>query len=57
MVGDRAADVLTAKANNIKSIGALWGYGSMAELSQAGVDMLSVTPKDLPPCIWKVRRR
>jgi phosphoglycolate phosphatase len=36
MVGDRSHDVLGAKAFNIPTIGVLWGYGSRAELTDAG---------------------
>ena len=47
MIGDRAADVLAAKANGVRSIGVLWGYGSAHELVNAGVDMLCQTPSEL----------
>jgi phosphoglycolate phosphatase len=47
MIGDRAADVLAAKANGLRSIGALWGYGSEQELSDAGADLIFQTPSDL----------
>ena len=36
MVGDRSHDVLGAKAFGIPTIGVLWGYGSRAELTDAG---------------------
>ena len=47
MVGDRAADIVAAKANEVRSIGVLWGYGSTAELADAGADMLCRTPSEL----------
>ena len=47
MVGDRAADILAAKANGMHSIGALWGYGSQAELRDAGAEKLCPSPGDL----------
>jgi phosphoglycolate phosphatase len=47
MVGDRAADILAAKANGMHSIGALWGYGSQAELHDAGAERLCSSPGDL----------
>ena len=47
MIGDRAADVLAAKANGVRSIGVLWGYGSAHELLDAGVDILCQTPSEL----------
>lgn len=47
MVGDRAADVWSAKANGVRSIGVLWGYGSERELRDAGADVLCRTPSEL----------
>jgi phosphoglycolate phosphatase len=47
MIGDRAADVLAAKANGLRSVGVLWGYGSERELVEAGADILFHTPHDL----------
>ena len=47
MVGDRAADVRSAKANRVGSIGVLWGYGSEQELLDAGADVLCKTPSEL----------
>lgn len=47
MIGDRAADIIAARANDVRSIGVLWGYGSEAELTDAGADMLCRTPSEL----------
>jgi phosphoglycolate phosphatase len=47
MIGDRAADVRAARANGVRSIGVLWGYGSEHELLDAGVDTLCQTPSEL----------
>ena len=47
MIGDRAADIMAAKANEVRSIGVLWGYGSETELTDAGADMLCRTPSEL----------
>ena len=47
MVGDRAADVRSAKANGVASVGVLWGYGSERELLEAGADVLCKTPSEL----------
>lgn len=38
MIGDRVDDVLAAKAHKVRAIGAGWGYGSRAELIDAGAD-------------------
>jgi phosphoglycolate phosphatase len=47
MIGDRAVDMRAAKANGLRAVGVLWGYGSERELVEAGADMLCRTPKDL----------
>lgn len=47
MVGDREFDILGAKANEVLSIGVLWGYGSRAELEEAGADMVVESVDDL----------
>lgn len=44
MVGDRKYDVLAALHNGLAPIGALWGYGSRAELVSAGATLLCETP-------------
>ncbi len=47
MLGDRYHDIEAAKANAIRSIGALWGYGGRAELEQAGADAIAALPADV----------
>jgi phosphoglycolate phosphatase len=49
MVGDRRADVIAARANGVRAIGALWGYGSRDELLEA--DALCATPCELAACL------
>ena len=48
MVGDRYTDVAAARTHGLRSIGALWGYGTRAELTEAGADALCATPAELP---------
>lgn len=36
MLGDRRYDVAGARANGVLAVGALWGYGTRAELEDAG---------------------
>ena len=48
MIGDRRHDVIGARANRVRAIGVLWGYGSREELEQAGADLLCRAPPDLP---------
>jgi phosphoglycolate phosphatase len=40
MIGDREYDIVGAKANGVRSIGVLWGYGSRGELEMAGADVI-----------------
>lgn len=40
MVGDRDHDILGARANGVRAIGVLWGYGSREELLRAGAERL-----------------
>jgi phosphoglycolate phosphatase len=47
MIGDRAVDIRGARANSIRAIGVLWGYGSQRELVEAGADRLCATPGEL----------
>ena len=47
MVGDRRYDIAGARANGIRGIGALWGYGGREELEAAGADLLASDPDDL----------
>jgi phosphoglycolate phosphatase len=51
MVGDRSLDVIGAKANGVRPVGALWGYGSREELASAGALLLCETPANLPGVI------
>lgn len=55
MVGDRASDIVAAKVNGIRSIGALWGYGDPGELAAAGADALCERPQALPACLPHAR--
>lgn len=47
MVGDRYHDIEGAKANDLKSAGVLWGYGSAEELEQAGADYVLASSSEL----------
>jgi phosphoglycolate phosphatase len=47
MVGDRSQDIVGAKANAVRAIGAGWGYAHAGELEAAGADAISATPRDL----------
>lgn len=47
MVGDRKHDIIGAKANGLKSVGVLYGYGDESELLSAGADYIATMPKDI----------
>jgi phosphoglycolate phosphatase len=47
MIGDRAGDIMAAQANNVGSIGVLWGFGAAGELTAAKPDCLVGTPAEL----------
>ena len=53
MVGDTKYDVLGAKAHGIPAIGVSWGYGSVAEMVQAGAIGIADTMEDLLELIKK----
>ena len=47
MVGDRSHDMHAARANGLRPVGVLWGYGSRDELTAAGAERLLQAPADL----------
>ena len=47
MIGDRHFDIEGAVANRVRGIGVLWGFGSRAELEQAGASGIAATPDEL----------
>src|SRR5262249_25586809 len=58
MVGDRHHDIEGARANAVRSVGVLWGYGGRNELKAAGADALASAPQDLlSPATELIRRR
>jgi phosphoglycolate phosphatase len=54
MVGDRASDILAAKINGIRSIGATWGFGDPGELGGAGADLLCESPRAFAACLRRL---
>jgi phosphoglycolate phosphatase len=48
MVGDRGVDMKAAVDCGLQGIGALWGYGSLKELSDAGAVAFAQTASGLP---------
>ncbi len=47
MVGDRRYDIVGAHANHLRAIGVAWGYGGVAELTDAGADAMAERPDQL----------
>jgi phosphoglycolate phosphatase len=47
MIGDRKHDAIGARANGITAIGVAWGYGSRAELTDAGAACIVDAPHAL----------
>ena len=53
MVGDRLHDVIGAKKNGLAAVGVTYGYGSRAELSDAGADFTVDTVEELKKLLLK----
>jgi phosphoglycolate phosphatase len=47
MVGDRAHDIVGARANGVGPIGVLWGYGSQSELEESGSEIIVSNVEEL----------
>jgi phosphoglycolate phosphatase len=54
VVGDRGLDITAARANGLRSIGALWGFGDERELADAGADHLCASPTALPAYLTRI---
>ena len=46
MIGDRKHDMIGARYHGMQAIGVLWGYGSEAELLEAGAEQLVESPRN-----------
>ena len=47
MIGDRAVDVQSARANGLRSIAVAWGFGGQEEISNAGATFVAKTLSEL----------
>ena len=56
MVGDRDVDMRAALHHGAQGLGALWGYGSREELTQAGAHALCAAPSELPLALSRMVR-
>jgi phosphoglycolate phosphatase len=54
MIGDRRDDIEGGKANNIASIGVLWGYGSEEELKNAGATHIVSTSREIADILSRI---
>jgi phosphoglycolate phosphatase len=55
MIGDRGVDMRAARHHGLTGIGALWGYGSHAELEEHGAHRLCRAPQDLLEALEALR--
>ncbi|MEM1276221.1 MAG: HAD hydrolase-like protein [Pseudomonadota bacterium] len=55
MLGDRRFDMQAARATGCIAIGALWGFGSANELTEAGADYLADTPASVAKQVKETR--
>ncbi|MGM9613832.1 MAG: HAD hydrolase-like protein [Butyricicoccus sp.] len=53
MIGDRRHDVLGAKRHGLRCLGVRFGFGSEAELREAGAYALAATPQDMADWLLK----
>ena len=51
MIGDRGVDMRAARHHGLHALGALWGYGSCAELEEHGAHRLCEAPALLPQAL------
>ena len=57
MIGDRKHDMIGARTCNIGKIGVTYGYGSEAELTEAGADYLAHAPLAIPLLLSQLHRQ
>lgn len=46
-IGDTRTDMLTGKAAGMFTVGALWGFRDLKELTESGADVIAEMPEDL----------
>jgi phosphoglycolate phosphatase len=47
MIGDREHDIIAARSNAVRAVGVAYGYGSRAELAEAGADFVCDSPAEV----------
>lgn len=51
MIGDRKFDIIGAKENHLKSIGVLYGFGDLQEMTDAEADKIAATVEEIPAAV------
>ncbi|WP_251865772.1 HAD-IA family hydrolase [Enterococcus malodoratus] len=51
MIGDRKFDIIGAKENHLKSIGVLYGFGDLQEMTEAEADKIAATVEEIPAAV------
>jgi len=54
MIGDRGVDMRAARHHGMHAIGALWGYGTAAELREHGAHELCESARSLPALLLRL---
>ena len=54
MVGDRGVDMIAACHHGARALGVTWGYGTRAELLEAGAQALCDSPTGIGPFVTRV---
>ena len=52
MIGDQPEDIRAARANGIRSIAALWGFGAKEELLAANADASAARISEVVNVVW-----
>lgn len=55
MLGDRRHDAIGARHNGVTPIGALWGFGSLAELKEAQCAAIGAAPADVSEIVENLK--
>jgi phosphoglycolate phosphatase len=53
MIGDRARDVESGRANGTRTIGVTYGFGSLEEIATAKPDEICHSPSDIRPAVLR----
>ena len=54
MIGDRKFYIIGAKENHLKSIGVLYGFGDLQEMTDAEADKIAATVEEIPAAVNRV---